>query len=130
MIFSFQFKGGEDSPPDLSAQSGDLLATTVIAAVAKPACHLIGAARRIRGHRARTQRVDERLGLAQISKLQLRRLKVIAQLLHGVLVDELPGRLGLGVDRRLDVAANMLPYWLFIQYFYWFPNSSDYIFIP
>ena len=91
---------------------------------------LIGATRQVRGHGRFVDRRQQGVGLRQRAKLQLRRMKVIAQFLHGVRVDQCARGFALGMDRSLDVTAIMLSHRLFIRRFYWFPNSSDYIFIP
>ena len=91
---------------------------------------LIRAARQIGRNGHLVDRAQKRVGLRQRAKLQLRRLKVVAQLLHGVRVDQRARGLAFGMDRRLYIAAIMLSHRLFIRRFYWFPNSSDYIFIP
>ena len=91
---------------------------------------LIRAAGDVGGVRHLVNRRQQGLRLAQVAQLELRRLQVIAKLLHGVGVDQCAGRLALGVNRRLQVTAIMLSHWLFVQCFYWFPNSSDYLFIP
>ena len=94
------------------------------------AVRLIRAAGQVGRNRHLVDRAQERVGLRQRTKLQLRRLELVTQLLHGVRVDQRARGLAFGMDRRLYVAAIMLSHRLFIRRFYWFPNSSDYIFIP
>ena len=110
--------------------SGRIAAASAPVVGIRMAGRLIRAAREIGRNRRFVDRAQERVGLRQRSKLQLRRLELVAQLLHAVRVDQRARGLAFGMDRCLYITAIMLSHRLFIRRFYWLPNSSDYIFIP